>query len=232
MRKVLVVFVILLVGGVIAADRIGVLVVQDRIGRQVAAEYNLSSQPDVTIHGFPFLTQAIGGEYDQIDVGLGEWTQQGVTLRDVKIEMHGVQAPLSEVQKGNSANVVARTAVASAIVPYDLVQRYAPKEVTRIGPKGSDLEVDLTGGFAGFPLSGTAVVSVKASKQGVVITPQSVGNAGLQIPLNLLQRRTSFTVPVKALPVGSRVSKVEVTPEGLRVAATATNVHLNNLPQS
>lgn len=232
MRKVLLVFLLLMAGGVIAADRIGVLVVQDRIGKQVAAEYNLTKQPDVTIHGFPFLTQAIGGEYDQIDVGLGDYTQQDVTVHDVKIEMHGVRAPLSEVSKGNSANVVARTATASAIIPYDLIKKYAPREVTRIGPAGENLQVDLTGGLGGFPLSGTAVVSVKPSAKGIVVTPQSIGNGALQIPLNLAQQRLAFTVPVRDLPVGSRISRVEVTPGGLRVAATATNVNLNNLPQS
>src|SRR5262245_62121400 len=113
MRKVLLVFAILLVVGVVVADRVGVRIAQNEIGKQVAAQYNLQSQPEVTIHGIPFLTQAIQGDYDQIDVKLGNYTEQGVTVGDVTIEMRGVKAPLSEVAGGNADNVTADTATAS-----------------------------------------------------------------------------------------------------------------------
>jgi hypothetical protein len=38
-------------------------------------------------------------------------------------------------------------------------------------------------------------------------------------------------VPVKDLPLGSRISKVEVTPDGLRIAATADDVKLDKVPR-
>lgn len=231
MRKALLVLLILLVGGVIAADRIGVRVVQDEIGKQVAAQYDLQRQPDVTIHGFPFLTQAIGGEYDRIDVALGDYTQQEVTVRDVRIRMRGVRAPLSEVANGDTSNVVARTATASAVVPYDLIRKYAPKEITGIAPQGSDLRVDLSGTMLGLPLNGTAVVSVRPTARGVVITPRSVGTGGVQLPVDA-RNQLGWTVPVRDLPVGSRISEVEVTPDGLRVTATAENVNLGQLPNA
>jgi len=232
MRKVLVVLLILLVGGLIAADRIGVRVVQDEIGKRIAAQHGLQRQPEVTIHGFPFLTQAIGGEYDQIDVLIDEYTEQNVTVTGVRVEMHGVRAPLSEVMSGNTANVTARTATASAVIPYDAIQREAPDEVRRIAASGTELKVDLAGTIAGIPLNGTAIVSVAATSEGVRITPRSIGTGGVQIPVNLLQQRLAWTVPVRDLPVGSRISQVQVTPSGLRVGATAENVNLGNLSTS
>lgn len=232
MRKVLLVLLVLVAVALVAADRIGVRVAQDKIGEQVAAQYNLQQQPDVTIHGIPFLTQAVGGEYDHIEVAIGDWTEQGVTVTGVKVDMRGVQAPLSEVTKGSSADVTARTATASAIVPYDVIKKEAPKEVRRIGPKGDDLSVDLTGNVLGFPVNGTAVVEVKPTAKGIAITPVSVGsNGAAQIPLALVKRQLTWVVPVADLPVGSRISKIEPTPEGLRVAATAENVRLNDLQQ-
>lgn len=230
MRKVLLVLLILVAAGLVAADRLGVRIAEDKIGEQVAAQYNLQERPDVTIHGIPFLTQAVGGEYKHIEVGIGDWTQQGVTVTGVKVDMRGVDAPLSEVTKGSAANVTARTATASAVVPYDVIQKQAPKEVKRIGPKGDDLSVDLTGNVLGFPVNGTAVVEVRPTAKGIAISPVSVGsNGAAQIPLALVRRQLTWVVPVSDLPVGSRISKIEPTPDGLRVAATAENVRLNDL---
>jgi hypothetical protein len=231
MRKVLLVLVILLVAGVIVADRLGVRIAQNEIGKQVAAQYNLQSQPEVTIHGIPFLTQAVQGDYDQIDVKVGDYTEQGVTVGDVKIEMRGVRAPLSEVAGGNADNVTADTATASAVIPYSVIKERAPKEVQGIAASGDNLKLDLSGAVMGFPLKGSAVVSVKPSAKGILITPVSGGLEGLpQVPA--MGQLVSWRVPVANLPVGSRISQIQPTPEGLRVAATANNVRLNDLPKS
>jgi hypothetical protein len=232
MRKVLLVLVILLAGGVVVADRLGVKVAQDEIAKQVAAQYNLPRKPGVTIHGVPFLTQAIGGEYDQIDVSIGDWTQQNITISDLKIELTGLKAPLSEVISGNNSNMAARTATASAIIPYDVIKKRAPKGVKGISPEGKDLKLQGTYAFLGFNTDVTMVVSVKATPDGIAITPQSVQTAASSIPVSVLQQRLTFTVPVRNLPIGSRISKVEVTPNGLRVAATADNVKFNDLPKA
>ncbi|KAB2347802.1 LmeA family phospholipid-binding protein [Actinomadura rudentiformis] len=231
MRKVLLVLLILLIGGVVAADRIGVRVAQDEIGKQVAAQYNLQQQPEVTIHGFPFLTQAIGGEYDQIDVKLGQWTERGVTVGDVTIEMRGVSAPLADVAGGNADNVTAQEARASAVIPYSVIKARAPREVKGIAARGDNLQLDLDGTIAGIPLSGSAVVSVKPSDKGIVITPVSGGLTGLpQLPA--VGQLVSWTVPVANLPVGSKISEIQPTPDGLRVGATAKNLRLNDLPNA
>ncbi|MEV5824976.1 DUF2993 domain-containing protein [Spirillospora sp. NPDC052242] len=230
MRKALVVLLVLVVGGLIAADRIGVRVAQDEIARQVAAQEGLGRQPDVTIHGFPFLTQAVGGEYDHIEVLIGEYTEQDVTLSGVRVDMRGVRAPLSEIANGNTANVTARTATASAVVPYSVIEERAPKEVEGIAPKGENLEVDLAGAVMGVRLSGKAVVSLEATDEGIAVTPVSVApDGGPQIPLALVKRQLTWSVPITDLPVGSRISRIEPTADGLRVSATAQNVQLSDL---
>ncbi|MCW2886870.1 MAG: hypothetical protein QOE54_7005 [Streptosporangiaceae bacterium] len=232
MRKVLLVLVILLVGGVIAADRIGVRVAQNEIAKQIAAQYNLPRKPTVNIHGFPFLTQAIGGQYDQIDVNIGNWTQQDITVSDLKIQLSGLKAPLMDVLNGDNSRMAARTATASAIVPYDVIKKRAPQGVKEISAQGKDLRLRGTFAFLGFNTDVTMVVAVKATRQGIAITPDSVQTGGAAIPISILQQRLTFTVPVQNLPIGSRISKVEVTPNGLLVAATADNVKFNDLPKA
>ncbi|QKG24678.1 LmeA family phospholipid-binding protein [Actinomadura verrucosospora] len=232
MRKALLALLIVVAVGLVVADRVGVRVAQNRIGQQVAAQYDLPRQPDVTIHGIPFLTQVVGGSYDHITVDIGDWTEQGVTVSGVKVDMRGLNAPLSDVINGDTTNMTADTATASAIVPYDVIKKEAPKEVKSIAPKGNDLAVDLTGTVLGFQVNGSAVVSVKATSKGIAITPESVGtNGAAQLPLTLVRQQLTWIVPVRDLPVGSRISEIQPTAEGLRVAATAHNVNLNDLEQ-
>ncbi|MGI5323729.1 LmeA family phospholipid-binding protein [Actinomadura nitritigenes] len=231
MRKALLGLLIVVAVGLVVADRVGVRIAQNRIGQQVAAQYNLPRQPDVTIHGIPFLTQVVGGEYDHITVDIGDWTEQGVTVSDVKVDMRGLNAPLSDVINGDTTNMTAGTAAASAIIPYDVIKKEAPKEVESIGPKGNDLAVDLTGSVLGFQVNGTAVVSVKPTSKGIAITPESVGEGAAQMPLTLVRQQLTWIVPVKDLPVGSRISGIEPTAGGLKVTATAHDVNLNDLQQ-
>ena len=232
MRKVLLVLLVLVAVGLVAADRLGVRVAQDKIGEQVAAQYDLQQQPDVTIHGIPFLTQAIGGDYDHIEVDLGDWTEKNVTVTDVKVDMRGVKAPLSEVTNGNAANVTARTATASAVVPYDVIKKEAPKEVKKISASGDDLSVDMSGTALGITFSGKALVQVEATAKGIAVSPKSFrAEGGREIPLALVKRQLTWVVPVADLPLGSRISQIEPTPDGVRVGATAENVRLNDLRQ-
>jgi hypothetical protein len=103
MRKGLVIFLILLVGLVIAADRIGVLVAQDQIAKTVASQYRLDHKPAVKIKGFPFLTQALQGRYGEIDVKVGDLDQAGVHLANTVVTLKGVDAPLSDALHGDAS---------------------------------------------------------------------------------------------------------------------------------
>ena len=233
MRKVLLALLVVLVIGLVVADRVGVMVAQNQIAKQVAAKSDLPRPPDVKIHGIPFLTQAIGGEYKKIDVTIGPMTQQGVTLNDVKVELDGVKAPLTEVINGDTSNVVASTATASAIVPYDAVRRRAPSAIKSLSANGSDLQVQGSLALLGFSRDVTIVAAVKATSKGIAVTPRSVrASGGPTVPVSLLRERFTFTVPVQQLPLGSRITDVEVTPHGLRIAASADNVKLNNVPRA
>ncbi|MBC6457966.1 DUF2993 domain-containing protein [Actinomadura sp. HBU206391] len=233
MRKVLVVILLLLIGGVIVADRMGVRRAEDEIAKQVAAQYRLDARPDVTIHGVPFLTQAIGGNYDQIDVKLGEWTEKGVTVHDAALKLSGVQAPLADVVNGNSSQITVRNATASAVVPYSVVQKYAPQGVKGISASGSNLQARVSASYLGIRVEGDLVASLKATSQGIAVTPQSISNGGAKVPLAMLQQQYTFVIPTRSLlPMGARVSDIGVTPQGLRIAATADNVRLENLAKS
>lgn len=95
---VLVVLVVLLGGILVAVDRIAVAVAQDRVATKLADQRPFSGKPAVSIHGFPFLTQAVGGKYNDIELtGLGE-TIAGMVGAHVDVQLHGAHIPLSAIR--------------------------------------------------------------------------------------------------------------------------------------
>ncbi|MBC7292038.1 MAG: DUF2993 domain-containing protein, partial [Actinotalea sp.] len=123
--------VTVLAGGAVVADT----VVRDRAEATLADELQqqipgLDSPPDVTIGGFPFLTQVAGGELQQVDIAAPEAVLEGVTLRDLTVRLTGV---------ATDQPTTARTAELAAVLPVDQL------------PEVGDLPIQLT------PRDGTLV---------------------------------------------------------------------------
>src|SRR4051812_20354322 len=205
MRKGLVIGLILLIGLVIAADRIGLMVAQDQIAKNVASEYDLDHKPKVKIKGFPFLNQALSGRYDEIDVDVGDFTQLGVHLTDTVVTLKGVNAPLSDALHGDPSNFVADTAISTATVPYADVDREAPKGM-KVSAEGKALMVRGPVTVLGLSRTVNAIVTVKPSGRGIRVVPQTVEAGGTAIPVALIQQAFTFTMPVKGLPLHTRIS--------------------------
>jgi len=64
----IVITVVILLALLVGADFGAAAVAEYQVSKRAKAAFNLSDDPAVTVRGFPFLTQAIGGEYDHITV--------------------------------------------------------------------------------------------------------------------------------------------------------------------
>jgi LmeA-like phospholipid-binding len=228
MRKGLVIVLILLIGLVIAADRIGLVVAQDAIAKNVESQYHLDHKPEVKIKGFPFLTQALNGRYGEIDVNVGDFTQLGVHLTGTAVTLKGVDAPLSDALHNDPSGFVADTAISTATVPYADVDKEAPRGM-KVSAEGKALKVRGPVTVLGVSRTVTATVTVKPSGRSVRVLPETVDAGGATIPMALVQQAFTFTMPVKGLPLNTRISDVQVLPEGLRVTTTAQHINLESL---
>lgn len=228
MRKGLVIVLILLIGLVVAADRIGLVVAQDAIAKNVETQYDLGHKPEVKIKGFPFLTQALRGRYGEIDVNVGDFTQLGVHLTGTEVTLKGVDAPLSDALHNDPSGFVADTAISTATVPYADVNKEAPDGM-KVSAEGKTLKVRGPVTVLGISRTVTATVSVKPSGRSVKVLPQTVDAGGATIPLVLVQHAFTFTMPVKGLPLNTRITDVQVMPDGLRVTTTARHINLESL---
>jgi hypothetical protein len=68
-------------------------------------QLGLAGDPSVRINGFPFLTQALAGQYHAIDVRASGLSVDPLHDLDVEATLHDVDAPLSEVTSGNLQSV-------------------------------------------------------------------------------------------------------------------------------
>ncbi|MFE2954828.1 LmeA family phospholipid-binding protein [Nocardia tengchongensis] len=230
MRALLILLVVVAIA-LIAGDRVAVGMAQNEIARQIAADYKLPHQPAVTIDGFPFLTQAVDGTYQNIDIRIGEWTDADISVNDLDVKLTGVSAPLGDVVNKRTTNLTADTAIATARVPFGTVQRYAPAGVESISDSPEGLRVAGTFPVAGIPVPATVFVTVAPTDDGIVVTPVSVQAAagGPTVSLAAVSESLTFTIPLEKLPLGARVTSIQPAANGLHVTAEAHAVRFSDL---
>ncbi|MFI6044086.1 DUF2993 domain-containing protein [Nocardia sp. NPDC051321] len=231
MRAFLILIVVLAIA-LIVGDRVAVVLAQNEIARKIAADYQLPQQPSVDIRGFPFLTQAVDGKYHDIGIRVGDWSEQKLSVHNLDITLTDVAAPLTDLLNNRTSNLVAATASATAVVPYDTVQGFAPKGVESMSDSPDGLRVTGTFSMEGIPVPGTVVVTVAPTDDGIEVTPVSVQSAagGPTISLALLRRTLTFTVPLQRLPLGAKLTSIEPGADGLHVTAVAHDVRFSDLP--
>ncbi|MFE3317961.1 DUF2993 domain-containing protein [Nocardia sp. NPDC059195] len=231
MRALLILIVVLMIA-LVVGDRVGVAMAQNEIGRKIAAEYNLPHQPGVDIGGFPFLTQAVDGNYRAIDIRIGDWSGQNISVHHLDVALTDVSAPLSDVIGNRTSNLVAGTATATALVPYDIVQSFAPAGVESISYTPEGLRATGTFSVAGISVPATVFVTVAPTDAGIEVTPVSVQPAagGPTISLALLRQSLTFIVPLRQLPLGARLTAIQPSADGLHATAVAHDVRFDSLP--
>ena len=223
MRKLLIGVVILAVL-LVAADRISVAVAENQISDRLASAYGLAGKPGVTITGFPFLTQVVTGDYQQIDVSANQVSAGGAVLHDLNVRLTGVHATVSQLLGNGSSMVTADRAAGSAMVGFGTVDQRLPGGF-RAHPDGKDLSVSgkLTIGGADVPVTATVALSVSGS--GISVTPVHVSVPGVAtLPSSAYSSQLHVVVPLSTLPLHLRLTSVHVTPDGLRIGAAARHV--------
>ncbi len=226
--RALVVVLLLLGGLAVLADRVGVGIAEDRVAEVVEERGGLAGPPEVTIEGIPFLTQAIGGRYEQVrmsltaaDLGQPEGTRADVSLR-------GVHVPLSDVLSGSVEQVPVDRVDGTATLSYELLSLQLGPGTT-LRPEGQGLRIERTVEIAGRALPLTAVGTLTLDGNDLVVDVAEAAGAGVELPGFLVDRASDaldlrYTVP--ALPFGLQLTGVAPGPDGVEVTVAATDTVL------
>lgn len=228
MKRLLITLVVLL-GLLVAVDRVTVGMADQKVAQQIARQGRLAGDPSVDIAGFPFLTQAVAGRYDDIrialtahDLGQPDGTQANVSLQ-------GVHVALSDALSGSVSSIPVDRVDGTATLSYALLAAQLGGDTT-LRREGDGLRITKTVTVLGQRLPLTAAGTVRLAGNTLAIDVRDVAGAGVQIPRALVSRVShlldlSYKIP--ALPFGLTLTGARVDDAGavVTVAAHDTVLH-------
>jgi hypothetical protein len=226
--KALLVVLLLLVGLAVVADRVGVGVAEKAVAERLAGSGAISGTPDVEIRGFPFLTQAVAGRYDDVRISLSadELGQPDGTQADVAL--HGVHVPLSGVLSGSVSEVPVDRIDGTATLSYDLLAAQLGGDTT-LRREGDGLRITKTVELLGQTIPLTAAGTVALDGNQLVIDVAKAAGAGVDLPGFLVSRASDLLdlrYDIPALPFGLRLTSVEPADDGVVVHVAAEDAVL------
>lgn len=242
--RTLLIVVVILGGLFVAADRLAVNFAEGEAAEKLRSNEGLSEAPDVSIKGFPFLTQVVGGELDDVEVGIKDYDARSgsdsIRIADLNAHMKGVKF------SGDYSSATAATASGTAHVTYDELLKAGKSEPVDLplGAKGevvglSDggngkikLEVEVSKGGTKLPKPVYVLSSVRVEGDRIKVhadeIPKKIEVLGISIPLpeDTARDVTDFEQKIDDLPAGIKLEKVEAASDGVDMSVTGENVSL------
>jgi hypothetical protein len=232
MRKVL--FALLAVAVLLAVgDRVAAAYAGRAVAEQLQLAAGLAEQPQVDVRGVPFLTQALRGRYERVEVLLVDVPAGEIRLAELTATLSGVLAPLPDVLAGDLNEVPVDTVQAEALLAYDVLARRSGSRQLTVAPAGDRLRVQGNVRVLGRTVNATAISTVAVDGDAVVVSAEAfeVGNAVADAVLTrALGGQLDLRLPVTGLPYGLQLESVSVEPDGVRLGAGARDVVLRPPP--
>jgi hypothetical protein len=243
---VLVVLVIVLGGLFVVADRVAANVAESRIADQAATEMRnrditSAQEPDVSVGGFPFLTQVLAGKYEKITIKIAQPKINNVQLNELDVVANTVRADAQSVLKG-TGDVVADKITGTATISWENVRPLLQLAGLPRGVDPSKAELKVVSNQVQlrvpFKINGqnfavTAKGTLIVNSGEVQIRLDEVGSdAGAAPPfvqslIKQYQKQLTARIKIPVLPFKLVVNKVESSPSGLLMIASGDNVKLS-----
>ena len=214
-RKVLIVIIIILLviaGLLFALDRVAAAYTARRIATTLQNE-GFPVRPNVSVEGFPFLTQLISKHLQGVEVTAARVPVGSVTA---SIDVHGRNITLdSGYQSGTIAQVTG-----TGLIPFASLARLPALaavpglQISGDGPHMVKLSANLQ------VLTASAIARVKQTARNQ-ISLRIVSSSG--VPVALLAPIRNLILQIPALPLGLTVRSVRVSPRGVVIGVAASN---------
>ncbi|WP_328385279.1 DUF2993 domain-containing protein [Streptomyces sp. NBC_00400] len=227
--RVLLVVLVIFGGLFVAADRVAVNLVEDKAADKIRSSQGLDKTPEVSIKGFPFLTQVAGRSLDEVDAELGgiEARAQGHALRIDRLsaQFHevGLTSDYTSIESAATATGNARinyadlTKAAGGDVTIGYGGQKAGRGQVKISPKIPVLSsLDVTGSIT---IVGGNTVRLRAD--GLPAVCRALPGCESKV-----RAQTDHDWKLDQLPGNLKLEKVVTTPEGLSISAAGKDVKL------
>jgi LmeA-like phospholipid-binding len=221
--RITIIVVVVLLALLVALDFAARAFAENEAASQIQKQ-GFPKKPNVTIEGFPFLTQAISRDFKDVQISSGDVTEGPLEIQSINATMKGVHVNSSfnggTVDQLNGTMTVTFTALANA-----MTSEVGGGALSSLGGAGLTLtdagnnEVKSTLNLV--VTSGTAVWQVSRTGHDE-INLRLVSSSGLTS--SLIGSLGNVTVPLPSLPMGLSIQSVSVTPSGLVGTVTGQNV--------
>jgi hypothetical protein len=241
----LLVMLVVLLGLVVVADRVGAGVAEDRIAQQASEELRKASvttqgDPAVEIGGFPFLTQVLGGTYEKITISADKPQSNDIKLETMTIVASNVKAAASDLLNGRGP-VTAEQITGTATMSWDTVRTLislanlpVPFDPAQLQVKvvNNAVELRLPIELATFKTTLVAKGEINVSEGQVRLRLTEIDTAEGDLPaaakrvFDNFKNRLTATIRTPKMPYTLTIRSVDTSADGVRVTATAANVEL------
>ncbi|MFH8490861.1 DUF2993 domain-containing protein [Streptomyces longisporoflavus] len=242
--RILLIVVVILGGLFVAADRLAVGFAEDEAAEKLRTSEGLSQTPDVSIKGFPFLTQVAGGTLDDVEIGIEDYDATSgsdkIRIADLNARMKGVEF------SGDYSSATADEATGTALISYDELLKQAQGEPVELplgatgkvvglsdgGGNKIKVEVEVSKGGAKLPKPVHVMSSVRVENDTIKVNaddiPKKFEVMGVSIPLpeGMVRDVTDFEEKVTGLPGGIKIDEVRPAKDGVEISVKGTNVKL------
>nr|WP_239521376.1 DUF2993 domain-containing protein [Blastococcus saxobsidens] len=208
-------------------DRVAVVVAEGQVALQLADQGGLAGEPDIDIRGFPFLTQAVGGRYDDVRISLTAEQLGRPEGTEADIALRGVSLPLSSVLSGEVREVPVDSIDGTATLSYELLAGELGGNTT-LAPEGNGLRITRTVEILGYSLPLTAAGTVSVDGDELVIDVERASGAGVDVPRALVGRAADL-LDLRyrlELPFGLQLTDVTPASDGVDVRVEARDAVL------
>jgi hypothetical protein len=222
-RRALLILVILL-GLAVLLDW-GARLATERIAEQrFQSSQNLSERPDISIGGWPFLTQLAARKFRDVRVhatGLVVHTDgNDVRIQTLDARLHGV------VPGGDLASAHADSATGTVLVTYPDLSKVVGVDLSYAG--GDKIRASKTVTVLGQKIDVSASASITINSDGSLGFSNVTTNLGnVQLPqqvTDLVTQALSKSVSLSGLPAGLKVTSVTADDAGVHAQLSAQNV--------
>lgn len=244
--RILLILVVVLAGLFTVADRIAVNIAEGRTAQEIRTTQNLGSDPDVSIHGFPFLTQVASGELDDVQVQIKDFPASsggeggnGGGGTSGTILVHRIDAHLKGVTFSDDfSSGAAREVTGTATVTYAELLKSVGSQSTDVAPGVTARVAGLSDGgdgriksvlevsVLGRELPGVPVISTVTVTGGntVHVRASSLPSLGVDLSGTRIRDVTDFSERIEDLPGGIRLTSVQAGDDGIDIAVQGSHV--------
>ena len=222
----------------VVADRAAAWMAEDRIAEQIAKraaerEIRMRGEPDVSVEGFPFLTQVMAGEFQAINIRMSGVSLDGVDVDTLDIRATGVAADVGKLMNG-SGEVRASRLTGSATIPFSVVEEALGIEGTEVTANAGQLVIRVPLDYGVGSVTAVARAGITVTDGVVRVKVSKVGIANGKLPsyaqsaLDTLARSLSREVTMPKLPYDLKLRGATVTDSGVAATASARDVPLGS----